>query len=246
MEGTPLEQKTLWIDPAYRLRYPPISFERNLETTDDEKKEFNLWWDANYHKLGVFGDFAARYIIENPQLLKELRWHELGQRIIEEFYTECSNEIPEWVNALLLSNVVEESNEITYFEVRAFLEQAIIDSYRKDPDHLRDSYGSEIPQSVTFENKLEICIAKRLISFLHKKFDKSKGCEMLVITQNVITELHNKRISNVITMQALADEIEGFEYRNLRINGKKMRVVIGAVEDFMRFLSCDFEEEIKL
>jgi hypothetical protein len=140
-------------------------------------------------------------------------------------------EIPEWINALLLSNVVEESNETTYFEVRAFFEQAIIDSYRKDPAHLQDSYGSDIPQNVSFENKLETCISKRLISFLHKKFEKSNGSEMLVITQNVITELHNKRISNVITMQALADEIE---------------VVIGELEDFMIFLNCNFEEEIKL
>jgi hypothetical protein len=97
-------------DAAYRLRYLPISFERNLETTEEEKKEFNLWWNSNYHKLCAFGDFAAKYIIENSHLLKELRWYELGQRIIEEFYEECDKEIPLWINALYLSNVVEESN----------------------------------------------------------------------------------------------------------------------------------------
>lgn len=79
-------------DAAYRLRYPPIFFERILETTDDEKKEFNLWWNSNIRKLGIFGDFAARYIMDNPNLLKEFRWYEIGQKIIEELYKACDKE----------------------------------------------------------------------------------------------------------------------------------------------------------
>jgi hypothetical protein len=230
-------------DAAYRLRYSPIFFERILETTDSEKMEFNLWWNANVHKFGVFGDFAAQYIMKNPTLLKELRWYELGQKIIEEFYKACDKETPIWINSLYLSDVVEDTSQVTYFDIRAFLEQSIIDSYRKDPIRLTDSDNKEIEQDPSFERKLERCISKRLIPFLHTKIDGKTDTEQIVITQNVITELQNKRISDVITMQSLADEIEGFKCKNLKLHGRQMRAIVGSRKDFETFLNCNFAEE---
>ena len=226
-------------DAAYRLRYLPISFERNLETTEEEKKEFNLWWNSNYHKLCAFGDFAAKYIIENSHLLKELRWYELGQRIIEEFYEECDKEIPLWINALYLSNVVEESNEFTYFELRSFFGQAIIDGYRKDPIVLRDSQDELIfDTNVALEQKLDRCFNQRLIQYLHLHKDGS-----VIITHDIVRELQNKRISNLITMQSIADEIQGFKLKSMRVHGKVMKVIVGKYEDFVEFLKSNFEEE---
>lgn len=224
-------------DPAYRLRYPPISFERNLETTEEEKKVFNLWWNANYHKLGVFGDFAAQYITEDPNLLKELRWYELGQKIIEEFYQACGKEVPIWINALYLSNVVEESNEITYFELRSFFGQAIIDGYRKDPIILRGEDGI-LDNDVGLEQKLARCFKQELIQYLHLHSDGS-----VIITHDIVRELHNKKISNLITMQSIADEIQGFTLKSMRVNGKVMKVIVGKYEDFMSFLRSSFEEQ---
>ncbi|MGA7368758.1 MAG: hypothetical protein WBX01_06475 [Nitrososphaeraceae archaeon] len=227
-------------DAAYRLRYLPISFERNLETTDEEKKDFNLWWNSNYSKLGVFGDFAAQYIMENQHLLKELRWYELGQRIIEEFYNECNKEIPVWINSLYLSNVVEETKELTYFELRSFFGQAIIDGYRKDPFLLRDSDGRIIENEIDFEQKLTRCLTQRLIQYLH-----SRGDGTIIITHDIVRELQNKRISNLITMQSIADEIQGFSLKNLRINGSQMKVVAGPYDKFLEFLNCKFQEIIE-
>lgn len=226
-------------DAAYRLRYPPISFERNLETTDEAKKEFNLWWNTNHKKLGVFGDFAAQYIMKNPGLLMDLTWHELGQKIIKEFYTQCGKEIPTWIDSLYLSNVVEETNELTYFELRSFFGQAIIDGYRKDPIILRDSDGSPIDNEIGFEQKLDRCLKQRLIQFLH-----SRDGGTVIITHDIVRELQNKKISNLITMQSIADEIEGFTLKPIRVNGKVMKVVSGKYEDFVEFLRSSFEEEI--
>ncbi|MGH9965983.1 MAG: hypothetical protein ACRD5E_14320 [Nitrososphaeraceae archaeon] len=225
-------------DAAYRLRYPPISFERNLETTDEEKKDFNQWWNLNYSKLGVFGDFAAQYITQNPNLLKELRWYELGQRIIEEFYKACNKEIPIWINALYLSNVVEETNEITYFELRSFFWQAIIDSYRKDPIILRGTDGSPLDNDVDLEQKLARCFKQGLVQYLHMH---SYGS--VIITHDIVRELHNKKISNLITMQSIADEIQGFELKPMRVNGKVMKVIAGNYDDFLNFLRSTFEEQ---
>lgn len=44
-------------------------------------------------------------------------------------------------------------------------------------------------------------------------------------------------------MQSIADEIEGFTLRSMRVNGKVMKVIAGKYDDFVRFLRSNFEEE---
>ena len=103
--------------------------------------------------------------------------------------------------------VVEETNEFTYFELRSFFGQAIIDGYRKDPIFLRDSYDEVIfDYNVDLEQKLDRCFNQRLIQYLHLHNDGR-----VIITHDIIRELQNKRISNLITMQSIADEIQGFK-----------------------------------
>jgi hypothetical protein len=230
-------------DAGFRLRYRPLSFEKGLETTDEEKKRFNNWWDLKSKKFGIFGDFAARYIIQNPSLLKEIPWYELGSRIICDFYNTAGKTIPEWIDILQLSDVVEESNENTFFEIRAFFEQEVIDAYRKDPIHTRDEVDRIINAEISFEQKLDHCIKQRLIPYLHYHFDKKTNISQVIITQNVISELHSKKISNMITLQSLSDEIEGFRIKSMRINNKVMKVAAGSYDHFLRFISFNLEDD---
>lgn len=230
-------------DAGFRLRYRPMSFEKGLETTDEEKKQFNKWWDLNSKKLGTFGDFAARYIIQNPSLLKEVPWHELGARIISDFYKTAGRTVPEWIESLQLSDVVEESNETTFFEIRAFFEQAVIDAYRKDPIRSMEEPDKAINAEISFEQKLDHCIKQRLIPYLHYHLDRKTGRSEVVVTQNVIFELLSRRISNMITLQSLSDEIEGFKIKSMRINDRVMKVAAGNYQDFLKFLNVKFEDD---
>jgi hypothetical protein len=139
---------------------------------------------------------------------------------------------------LYLSNVVEETNEFTYFELRSFFGQAIIDGYRKDPIVLRDSYNEVIfEDNVGLEQKLVRCFHQRLIQYLHLYNDNR-----VIITHDIVRELQNKRISNLITMQSIADEIQGFKLKSMRVHGKVMKVIVGKYEDFVEFLKSNFEE----
>jgi len=116
----------------------------------------------------------------------------IGFKGYRAFYTEAGRDVPTWINALYLSNVVEETNELTYFELRSFFGQAIIDGYRKDPIIVRDSYDDTISNdNVSMEEKLNRSLKQGLIQYLHLRTDGS-----IVITHDIVRELQNKRISN--------------------------------------------------
>jgi hypothetical protein len=44
-------------------------------------------------------------------------------------------------------------------------------------------------------------------------------------------------------MQSIADEIQGFKLKSMRVHGKVMKVIVGKYEDFVEFLKSNFEEE---
>ena len=54
-------------DPAYRRRFIIIQYTDSDKLTAEEKKEFKRWLieEDRIEKLGVLGDFAAKYIIEH-------------------------------------------------------------------------------------------------------------------------------------------------------------------------------------
>ena len=65
-------------------------------------------------------------------------------------------------------NVIEQSNDETYFALRGFLEQAIIEGYRKD--FRIDPNGV----AVTFRMRLSHCLDYRTVPYLIKHLSKPK------------------------------------------------------------------------
>jgi hypothetical protein len=233
------------VDPAYKIRVIPMEFYKEYDTSDEEKEEFNEWFytQENIEKLGVIGDVSAKLIMENPELLRKSSWSDLGKYILERLYMSVNKPIPEWTNLLEKPNIIEQSAESTYFELRGFFNRVIIDNYRKDPIIERDSDGRIIyNDKIGLEQKLNQCVTKKLIEYLHQRDDGT-----IIITHDIIQELQRNKITNVTTMQSLAEEIPGFVYKNMKVNGKVMRVVSGSYDDFLiSFLNCKFEEDEEL
>jgi hypothetical protein len=141
---------------------------KSHQTTDEEKEKFNQWFytGKRIDKLGIIGDFAAKYIITNHGILTELTWSEAGKRILQEFYKIAGKESPEWIELLEKPNVMEETNDDTYFGLRGFFEQAIMEGHRK---YTNDLNGME----VSFETKLSNCIEHRAVPYLFKLANKT-------------------------------------------------------------------------
>lgn len=225
-------------DSAYRIRVVPLRFDKIHETSDQEKEEFNKWAyeDGNIYKLGILGDFTAKYIMANPTILKN-SWDEIGKIILSMFFDIVGIQAPDWIDLLEKENVIEQSNDETYFGLRGFLEQAVIEGYRKD--FRIDPNG----MAITFETRLSHCLQYRTIPYLLEHSPKGNTEKEVVITWNIIPELLKHKIPNISTLVGLAAEIPGFKYRLVKINGQPKKVVSGKYGDFRKFLNCSIGED---
>jgi hypothetical protein len=217
-------------------------------------KEFTAFILKGRQHLTVYGNFVARYILKNQQVLlkeniEDCNWKEAAESVLREFYIAAGKPIADWLTYLVdekdvMEAAAQEANEISHFELRGFLEKAIIDGYRNDPLIETDSQNNKIGLAVNVElgRKLDRCLNQRLIPYLHKHRSRS-GIFEVVITHDIIRELKRSRISNTLTMQALAREIPNFEYGPLKLNDGTARVVHGPYDDFVKFLNCDFNDE---
>ena len=235
---------------AYRRRFVAMQFYDSEKVTEDEKKEFKQWLNENdrISKLKILGDFITRYVIEHPEIVLKYSyylWQEPAAIILREFYGSVGKEAPAWIDLIAEQTIVQEVAEERQFEIRGFLQQVILDGYRRDsftnPDpNTIDSNGKRIPDmQVTFEQKVNYCLDNKSVTFLHL-YKRNLGQEIEVaITPNIRSELKKyDRATSVMTMSALAAKIPGFKYEKRNIG----RVICGTKSEFFSFLNCEVSE----
>lgn len=227
-------------DPSYRRRSIIIQYTESDKLTEEEKKEFKRWLiEADrIEKLGVLGDFTAKYVIEHPGLVlgfKDSLWYKPGEIILSEFYKAAGKQPPVWLEFVAEQSAIQESNEEKHFELVGFLRHTIHEAYR------RDAMTQERPGiDVNLEMKIDNCLRKDSIPFLYEhKRNKGEQIE-IVITANILFELkkYNRSMTNSsnYTLAALASEIPGFKVDQRKINGENKKVVCGPRTKFFEFL----------
>ena len=239
-------------DPAYRRRFVAMQYYENEKWTETEKEEFKRWLaeESIRDKLKTLGDFVARYVMEHPEILKysSYSWNERATTILKEFYRSVDVEPPTWTDLIAEQTIVQEVSEERQFELRGFLQQAILEGYRRDsftnphPSTVDDD-GKRIYTEVTFEQKINYCLDNRSISFLHL-CKRNSGHEIeIAITSNIRSELkRHDKLASAMTMNALASKIPGFEYDLRNVGGQRVRVICGPKSEFFSFLNCEVRE----
>lgn len=223
---------------AYRIRVLPISFDLSHCTTPDEKLQFQEWFykEGNIDKLGVLGDFAAKYILEHvEQTLKQLSWEEAGRLILSEFYKSVGKQPPEWINLLERPNLIEDSKDQTYARLKALFEREILEAYRRDSKDLTE---------YNFATKLDRCLVHTSVTFLTKHYNQQKVAE-IAITFPIMDLLSKYKISNIGNLAGLATHIKGFETKREKLGGRTTWCCNGSYDDFRRFLGCHDDEIVK-
>jgi hypothetical protein len=227
-------------DPAFQVRVLPIHFTKNYATTAAQKKAFEIWFytETRIDTLGVLGDFIAKYIIlPNPEILKK-DWLELSKYILTEFYKSVGKKPSKWFDIISKEDVVEQSIEDAYFQLRGFFVNTIMDHYRKD----FKIDPTETPKEI--EEKLLNCLQFNTMPFM-SLHSNQKGIAEIIITHNIIPELLKHNIESVTSMDALATELPGFRRGPKKVNGKTMKVVYGPYDDFKKFLNIDIKESVR-
>jgi hypothetical protein len=241
-------------DSAYRRRFVAVQYYENEKWTEAEKEEFKRWLanDDIRDKLKTLGDFVARYIIEHPEIIlrySSYSWNECATAILKELYRSVGKEPAEWIDLIAEQTIVKEVSEEKQLEFRGFLQQTILEAYRResfinpDPSTI-DSNGRRIfDMHVTFEQKINHSLDNKSVPFLHI-CKRNFGQETQVaITSNIRSELKRyDKSASAMTMNALASKIPGFEYNLRNVNGQRIRVVCGPKSKFVSFLDCEVTE----
>jgi hypothetical protein len=233
-------------DPAYRRRFIIIQYTDSDKLTEDEKKEFKHWLieENRIDKLGILGDFAAKYIIEHPDLVlgfKDSLWYKPGEIILTEFYKTVGKERPAWIEHIAEQSAIQESNEEKHFELVGFLRHMIQEAYRRDA-----AVEGRLGIEVDLQMKINDCLRKESVPFLYEH-KRNKGGEVeVVITSNILSELkkYNRSQTNNsnYTLAALASQIRGFTVDQRKINGENKRVACGPKTKFDEFLIPNIQE----
>ena len=240
---------------AYRRRFVAIQYNDGEKWTEDEKEKFKKWLneEGRKEKLKTLGDFVAGYVIKHPEIVLKYSsslWHERSVIVLTEFYKSVSKEPPAWIDLIAEQTMVKEASEERQFEIRGFLQQAILEGYRRDsftnpePSTIDKDGKRTYEMRVTFEQKINYCLDNKSIPFLHL-CKRNLGQESEVaITSDIRSELKKYGWSSSpgLTMDALAAKIPGFKYDFRSIGNRNFRVICGPKSKFMDFLNCEVEE----
>lgn len=218
-------------DGSYNRRFVSIHFPEEEKKESEEQDEFKRLFNQNKQHLAILGDFAAFYMLDNPLLLINKTWQDVAKEILVHFYGLVKVPIPCWIeNFEEQRDAIDESSEKTLFELRGFFLNKINESFA------RNARFNNPQQDMDMHSKLEYCLNNKIIPFISLLEENT-----MVITIDIMKELKiNQGIENLTGLKDVGRQL-GFNYVSRYVNGRKMRVLEGTKESFVKFIDTEIK-----
>ena len=161
----------------------------------------------------------------------ERSWKELSKDILRNFYQFAEKDIPKWIEYFEEQrDAVDESNEMTHFDLRAVLLNKINEIYSRYKFDGNQNMDNNILNPAS---KLKYCLQNKLISFFQEMKD-----DKVLITVDIMKELKKGNLENITSLKDVGILLN-FKYKNMSFNGKKMRVLEGKIDNLVSFLEAE-------
>jgi len=219
-------------DPAFRRRIIPIYYSKDDEPSQEEIEQFNSLLRTDSDTLGILGDFAANYILENQEILlnSQSDWKDIAKRILVEFFKTARKEVPDWIEYFVQETHVQDAALEQEQIIRGFFIRTINEAFSRNYRALTPREDiDEVINENTIQKRLDFCCEKELIPFLRKKDGN------LLILPDIMHELKNYRISSIIHLTQLARMFQS-EVKPIKLNGKAQRLVSIPITKFLQFI----------
>jgi len=219
--------------PAFRRRILPIYYSKEDEPSQEEIEQFNALLRTGFDTLGILGDFAANYILENHEILINSKsdWTDIAKGILVEFFKAARKEVPDWIEYFVEETQVRDAALEQEQIVRGFFVKTINEIFSRNYRTLTPREDvDEVIHENTIERRLDFCCNKELIPFLRKK----DGC--VLIFHDIMHELKSHRISSIIHLTQLARMFQT-EVRPIKLNGVSHRLISIPINKFLEFIS---------
>jgi len=240
-------------DDALIRRLYVLSFSYSQRKTDFEKAEF----ESAFHittpkfsplkKLNVFGRFAIRYIMDNPSLLLD-DWKDVADKIIECFYYELDEEVPEYLKEWAESESLDDLDDTQREDIRSFFVNEFNNARKRITIQDEIGFVKDTAQFIEGASTMKDfrsvnwgIVNNRMFTWAIPHVSRSKQTQYICITQGVRKNI-SERLDYCSDLKSLG-ELIGWEYKGVRINGKVMKVLKVPFDDFMSFLYPNIELE---
>jgi hypothetical protein len=223
-------------DPAFQRRITPIHYTPQDEPTDQEKELFKRFLNDNMNTLGILGDFVVNYVLNNQDIIfRNTDWRPIGRTILTELFRSVEKEIPSWIDSYVEQTQVQDIADEQEQLLRGFILQKINDTYIRNYRSLTSWEDVNVDQTISankkLENRLIFCCDNDLIPFLRRK----DGSGDILITHNIIKDMHDNRINNINSLTEIAGMLQR-EVKPVKLGSKTTRVIsipIGKLMDFV-------------
>jgi hypothetical protein len=217
-------------DPAFQRRIIPIHYSKDDEPSMEERERFNTFLKDTIDKLGTLGDFAAKYILNNQEIIfKKSDWKDIAMEVLAAFFNAAEKEVPAWVYDFVEESQVQDIAEEQEQIIRGFLTKAVNETYSRNYRALTSSADQAIENN-NFENRLLFCLDKDLFSFL-----KRKSTGEVLIMHDIVKEMKAQRINHISNLAELGRVLQ-CQVKATNLGGKTTRLVSISIQKFIQFV----------
>jgi len=217
-------------DDALLRRLIVVTFTYGEKIDIEKAKEFEKNVKPKLEKLRGLGKWVANRLLENPRLL-DLDWEGLADRLLAEAYEEAGLKVPAWAKQWYAyrEDVYEQMREL----IRELLIKKINEAFFRSVGRVIEVQGDE----TEVQEPSEVDLRTRVVTVLKRRFLEWGGLkdDKAFFTVGFAKEVE-ERIGDVGTLKGLA-ELLGWEYKNIKVNGKTIRAALVPLDKLIEFLS---------
>lgn len=238
INGNPrLSCKDTVIKRFYNVKF---SKEDRHDRNNPKTLAFNEFMRKNQGMEKILGDWSMNYIWDHRQeliLSKKYDTKELGQHVVNMFFTYHNVEMPEWLNRWIVDNTLEELEVDQSDIIRAVLYEHTYKSIRDA--RIIGIIGDDKNERI--DGFVDVCLDKGLWSFARKvkinRFNTAMTEEVCWIDASVLG-LFKDKIPD-LSLKRLGEKMgKGFKYKHTK-QGFRLQCT---PEDIKRFLKGEVED----
>jgi hypothetical protein len=219
------------LDDAANKRFTCIRLTKKDIKSKEEQRRFEKEIFSRYPELAVLANFAADYIMNQPDCLfvKE-DWHVTAVNVLKEFYNYAEVEEPEWNNEFIAEDRHYENSEEKTANIRSYILNSINNTFAKMS---RGNLTSPL------EDKVVGCYTNSLIPWL----DYNSASEEIIIKREIMHEL--KQRYGINSLQMLAETLNWSYSKQywIKKTAKNLSCVHVKMNEFVEFLTAGVLEE---
>ncbi len=238
-------------DDALLRRLYVLSFSYSQRKTEAQKRDFEQAFHmdtpsiSRLVSLQILGRFAIQEIIYNPSLLLD-DWQETANKLVTSFYDECVGlDVPEWLLSWAESENLEDFDTNQREDIRNFFVSQFNIARKKVQITTESGYVTEntldIDEASTYEDFEDInwnIINNRMLNWALPRISRADN-KHVCLTQGLRSAL-SEHINFCNDLKSIA-ELIGWNYTQVKLNGRNQRVIDVKFDEFMEFLYPNIE-----